>query len=102
MRALLTRGEDIGAFRGNVDPLRLVISILGLSSFYVSNRHTLSVIYGRDLTKPSEAESWRQHIVDFVCHALKPSNNSQKRSGLSFAGTSGRRSNIKARKGRVT
>jgi TetR/AcrR family transcriptional regulator len=83
MRELLTQGRDAGVFRQGVDPLRVVISVLGLSSFYVSNRHTLSVIYGRDLTKPKEAELWREHIIDFVCHALQPSVTNQKMPRLS-------------------
>jgi TetR/AcrR family transcriptional regulator len=72
VRGLLTRGRDAGVFRDGVDPLRLFISILGLCSFYVSNRYTLSAIYKRELTDPKEAELWRKHIIDFVRNALQP------------------------------
>jgi TetR/AcrR family transcriptional regulator len=72
VREMLVRGRDAGVFRDGIDPLRLFISILGLCSFYVSNRYTLSAIYQRDLTDPNEAELWRKHIIDFVRNALQP------------------------------
>src|SRR5690242_4615269 len=46
---ILERGRREGAFRGGVDPLQLYVSIAGLSYFYLSNSHTLSAIFGRDL-----------------------------------------------------
>src|SRR5215208_7234628 len=46
---ILERGRKDGSFRGGVDPLQLYVSIAGLSYFYLSNSHTLSAIFGRDL-----------------------------------------------------
>jgi AcrR family transcriptional regulator len=46
---LLQRGFKAGAFRGDVDPMQLHISITALSYFHVSNRYTLSAMFGRDL-----------------------------------------------------
>ena len=46
---ILERGRKDGSFRGGVDPLQLYVSIAGLSYFYLSNHHTLSAIFGRDL-----------------------------------------------------
>jgi TetR/AcrR family transcriptional regulator len=74
-RDLLTRGKNTGAFRSGVDPLRLLITILGLCSFYVSNRYTLSAIYKRNLAEPREAELWRKHIIEFVGNALQPASS---------------------------
>ncbi len=73
VRTILERGETQGVFRKGVDPLRLFISVLGLCSFFVSNRYTLSAIYGRNLSDPEEAELWRAHIVELVCRALQSS-----------------------------
>ena len=42
-----------GVFRGGVDPVQLYISIAGLAYFYLSNNHTLSAIFGRDLMAPA-------------------------------------------------
>ena len=39
-------------FRGGVDPIELYISIAALGFFYMSNRHTLSTIFGENLSAP--------------------------------------------------
>jgi AcrR family transcriptional regulator len=49
LRDLLLRGERDGKFRKGVDPVQLYISIAALGYFYLSNRHTLSTIFERDL-----------------------------------------------------
>lgn len=49
---VLEQGRASGLFRGGIDPLQLYISIAALSFFYLSNRHTLSVVFGRDLQSP--------------------------------------------------
>ena len=46
---LLARGATSGVFRSGVDPVQLYITIASLGFFYLSNRHTLSTIFGRDL-----------------------------------------------------
>src|SRR5688500_3575781 len=49
---VLERGAKTGLFRAGVDPIQLYISIAGLSYFYLSNNHTLSTIFDRDLMAP--------------------------------------------------
>ena len=49
LESLLERGRRSGAFRRGVDPVQLYISIAALGYFYLSNNHTLSTIFGRDL-----------------------------------------------------
>ena len=63
---ILTRGEREGVFRPNVDPIDLYISIASLCYFYYSNIHTLSAIFGRDLSDRSATHHRRQHVIDFV------------------------------------
>lgn len=46
---LLKRGRADGTVRGDVDPLQLYVSMVALSYFHLSNGHTLSVIFRRDL-----------------------------------------------------
>ena len=53
---ILERGRKDGSFRGGVDPVQLYVSIAGLSYFYLSNSHTLSAIFGRDLLSRQGAE----------------------------------------------
>ena len=45
-----------GIFRGGVDPVQLYISIAGSAYFYLSNNHTLSAIFGRDLMAPKATQ----------------------------------------------
>src|SRR5688572_28427378 len=50
--ALLERGARTRVFREGVDPVELYVTIAALGFFYLSNRHTLSTIFGRDLSAP--------------------------------------------------
>ncbi|MBC7938164.1 MAG: TetR family transcriptional regulator [Chitinophagaceae bacterium] len=63
---VLERGRASGAFRGGVDPLQLYISIAGLSYFYLSNNHTLSAIFNRDLMSPKARNERLSHICDVI------------------------------------
>jgi len=63
---LLERGRRDSLFRGGVDPLHLYISIAGLAYFYLSNNHTLSVIFGRDLMTPKALSQRLSHITEVV------------------------------------
>ena len=50
---LLERGAASGVFRRGIDPVQLYVSIAALGYFYLSNNHTLSTIFGRDLMAPT-------------------------------------------------
>jgi AcrR family transcriptional regulator len=63
---LLERGRRSGVFRAGVDPVQLYISIASLSYFYLSNRYTLSTIFGRDLLAPRERAERLGHMTDLV------------------------------------
>jgi AcrR family transcriptional regulator len=69
---LLERGAKQGVFRRNVDPVELYISIAALGFFYMSNRFTLSTIFGRDLIAPESLADRGKHIVEVVHAYLKP------------------------------
>ena len=69
--ALLQRGAKARVFRTGVDPVELYITIAALGFFYLSNRHTLSTIFGRDLSGAKSLASREQHIVDVVLNYLK-------------------------------
>lgn len=63
---ILERGRASGTFRGGVDPLQLYISIAGIAYFYLSNQHTLSAIFGRDLMAPKALNERLSHICDVI------------------------------------
>lgn len=63
---ILERGRKDGSFRGGVDPVQLYVSIAGLSYFYLSNNHTLSAIFGRDLMTPKARNERLSHMSDVI------------------------------------
>ncbi len=70
---VLERGRRKRVFRSGIDPLQLYISIAGLAYFYLSNNHTLSAIFGRDLRDPAALDAREAHIVDVVmAYVMKP------------------------------
>lgn len=63
---VLERGRKEGTFRGGVDPVQLYVSIAGLSYFYLSNNHTLSAIFGRDLLSAKARNERLAHMCDVI------------------------------------
>ena len=66
LAAVLERGRREGSFRGGVDPVQLYVSIAGLAYFYLSNVHTLSSIFGRDLITPKARSERLSHMCDVI------------------------------------
>ena len=69
--ALLDRGARESVFREGVDPVELYVTIAALGFFYLSNQHTLSTIFGRELSAAKHIAAREQHIVDVVLNYLK-------------------------------
>jgi TetR/AcrR family transcriptional regulator len=67
---VLERGQALGVFRKNVDPLELYISICALGYFVFSNRYTLGTIFNVDLTTAQALARRRQIIIDMVTSYL--------------------------------
>ncbi len=63
---ILERGRKEGTFRGGIDPLQLYVSIAGLAYFYLSNHHTLSAIFGRDLMTAKARNERLTHMCDVI------------------------------------
>ena len=63
---VLERGRRDKLFRAGVDPVQLYISIASLCYFYLSNNHTLSAIFGRDLRAPKAMAQRLSHMTDLV------------------------------------
>ncbi|HLS87548.1 MAG TPA: TetR/AcrR family transcriptional regulator [Burkholderiales bacterium] len=71
LRHILRRGEREGLFRRGVDPVQLYISIAGECYFYLSNRFTLSRIFGRDLMHPRALAARARHNASMILHAMR-------------------------------
>jgi len=66
LAGVLERGRRDGSFRGGVDPVQLYVSIAALSYFYLSNCHTLSAIFGRDLLSTKARSERLSHMGDVI------------------------------------
>jgi hypothetical protein len=63
---VLVRGEKSGALRAGIDPMQLYISIAGLAYFYLSNNHTLSAVFGRELMTPAARAERLEHMCAVI------------------------------------
>jgi AcrR family transcriptional regulator len=68
---VLKRGAADGLFRAGIDPVNVYISIAALGYFYLSNRHTLSAIFDRELSSPARIAEWEDHIVATVLASVR-------------------------------
>ncbi len=69
---VLERGARAGVFRRGVDPTQLYITIASLGYFYLSNRHTLSAIFRRDLMTARSRNARLAHMTEVVLGYLRP------------------------------
>lgn len=68
---VLKRGAEAGIFRPGIDPVNVYLTIAALGYFYLSNRHTLSAIFDRDLSAPDRLAEWEGHVVRTVLASVK-------------------------------
>ena len=71
LRGILRRGERAGLFRRGIDPVQLYISIAGEGYFYLSNRYTLSRIFGRDLMAAGALARRKRHNAEIILNGVK-------------------------------
>jgi AcrR family transcriptional regulator len=71
IKGILDQGVKQKVFQPGVDPVQLYISIAGLSSFYLSNQHTLSVIFNRKLLAPAARAERLRHMTDVILSYLR-------------------------------
>lgn len=65
------RGCEAGVFRKGIDPIDLHMSISALCFFTVSNRHTFSLIFKRDLTSAAAQAMRRASIADMIVRFVR-------------------------------
>jgi len=71
VRALLARGQREGAFRSDVDPIDLHMSISALCFFNVANRATFSTIFKRDMASRKALAVRRSQIADLILRYIR-------------------------------
>jgi AcrR family transcriptional regulator len=70
---LCQRGIAEGVFRADLDPIDLHMSISALSFYNVSNRHTFSFIFERDLGAADVHAARRASVVDTILRYVRAS-----------------------------
>jgi len=68
---LCQRGIAEGVFRADVDPVDLHMSISALSFYNVSNRHTFSFIFERDLGAHAVHAARRASVIDTILRSVR-------------------------------
>ncbi len=71
LRRIVENGEKQGLFRPGVDPVQLYMSIASVCYFYFSNIHTLSIVFGRELSSEEALAKRREHAVDVILGYLR-------------------------------
>lgn len=71
IKAILDRGVAEGIFREGIDPLDLYISISALGFTYISNQHTLAVLFGRDLTTDEAIAKRLETMTDMILRFVR-------------------------------
>jgi AcrR family transcriptional regulator len=66
LRRLIDRGVASHAFRKDLDPIELHMSISALCFYNVSNRYTFSKIFDKDMTSPKAIAVRREIVVDTI------------------------------------
>ncbi len=66
VRSIYERGVAAGAFRPGLDPLDLHMSISALCFFTVSNRHTFSLVFKRDMGSPEALAARRDSAIEMI------------------------------------
>ena len=67
---ILAKGARQGVVRPGIDPLQLYISIASLCFFYLSNIHTLTVVFARDLKARHALDRRIEHVVALVLRGI--------------------------------
>jgi AcrR family transcriptional regulator len=68
---LLALGAAEGVFRAGIMPVDVYISLSAIASYHISNRHTLSAIFGTDINSATHREQRRAHVAEMILCYLK-------------------------------
>ncbi len=63
---LLDRGARAGVFRDGIDPVQLNITIAAIGYYYLTNRHTGSIVFERNFMAPAALDTRLQFNIDTI------------------------------------
>lgn len=68
---ILSAGQAQGVFRRDVKAEHVLMSIMSLGFFYISNQYTCSAWMGVDLMSRPRRSGWRAHICEVVLRSIE-------------------------------
>jgi AcrR family transcriptional regulator len=68
---VIARGQRAGEFRAGVDPLEVHMAMAALGMFNVTNQHTFSAIFQRDMGAKGDVRRRRELVVEMILGFLK-------------------------------
>lgn len=71
LAAVLRRGEAAGVFAIGNDPLTVYLTIASICYFYLSNQHTLTAVFGRELAHPRNLADWEEQVVKVTLASVR-------------------------------
>lgn len=70
MRRQIRRGVELGIFRSDADEYQIVLSLMSFCFSYFSNIHTMSAIFGKDMSSEEEVHARAEFITDMLIKYL--------------------------------
>ena len=66
----IRRGREQSLFRDDVDEYQVIVSITNFGFSYFSNIHTLSALFGKDMTEGTEIMKRADHVSNLILNDL--------------------------------
>ncbi|VVD92769.1 TetR/AcrR family transcriptional regulator [Pandoraea anhela] len=67
----LRRGQDSGEIREGIDPVDLYVTISAMGYYVMSNRHTLSIVMGRDMMSEAARTTYASFNTQMLLDSLR-------------------------------
>lgn len=71
VKRVYERGCKAKVFRSGIDPIDIHWAISALCFFNVSNRHTFSIIFDRDMTSPKSVRERRENVIEQIVRFVR-------------------------------
>lgn len=68
--AQLNRGQKEGIFKKNIDEYQIIVSLMNFGFSYFSNIHTMSAIFGKDMTDSAEVMKRADFVSNLILEYL--------------------------------
>jgi hypothetical protein len=68
---ILANGVEQGLFRDDLNARDVFLLIISTAYFYTSNRYTLSVFLGEELSAPEAVRHWETFVTDSVLRVVR-------------------------------